>query len=270
MEKLITICCYILITGISILNTNAQELFDTKDSVLKNKDIIGCGHLLDGPSSYLKKIENRSLDTMLELTEDQKKRIGKNNYEQVVKNNTILVEYENKENIIQTFENIKSKVNSEIGYNLHIIDSHNINAFTMLGGHIYLTTGLLSYVESLDELAFIMGHEIGHNEAYHLERKIKKIMITSTYFGATGIDEFTKIAIDLNHKFSAPFDQIDEYEADKYGFEISKKAGYDVNKFADFFKRMEKNEKTSILQKLNATHPFSRDRRKCLESYNNQ
>lgn len=267
MKKAKTIFWYFLMTLISILNANSQLFFDTQESLIEEDGIVNCGHLLDGPSSYLKKIENTSLDNMFRLTEEQKEKIGKNNYEQVIKENKILTEFENKANIIHTFETIKSNINSDIDFKLHVIDSQNINAFTMLGGHIYITTGLLAYIESIDELAFIMGHEIGHNMSHHLERKIKKIMVTSSYFGATGIDEFTKIAIDLNNKFSAPFDQIDEYEADKYGFEISKKAGYDINKFADFFKRMGKNEDTSLLQKLNSTHPFSRDRRKCLEHY---
>jgi len=229
--------------------------------------IIQCGHLFDGPAYYIKQVENKSLDNMFTLSKSQKQEIGKANYDQILKQNKLLKDFQDKERVLRTFAALKRVAKSEVVFKLHVIASEDINAFTMIGGHIYLTTGLLSYIDSMDELAFILGHEIGHHEKHHLERKIKKITATSTLFGASGIDDFTKIAVDLNHKFSAPFDQINEYEADKYGFELAKKAKYDITKFADFFKRMEENEERSILLKLNSTHPFSSDRRSCLESY---
>ena len=71
-----------------------------------------------------------------------------------------------------------------------------------------------------------------------------------------------RLPLTWNNKFSAPFDQINEYEADQYGFELAKKAGYDINRFADFFKKLEKNEKKSILLKLNSTHPFFKRQKK--------
>lgn len=247
--------------------SQSEQPYRTQAQLGSNNNIVDCGHLLDGPSYYIKQLENKSLDNMFSLTKEQKKQIGKANYEQVLKKNKLLKEFQNKKSVLQTFANVKKVANSTTAFKLHIIDSKDINAFTMIGGHIYLTTGLLSYVDSMDELAFILGHEIGHHEKLHLERKVKKIMATSTFFGATGVEEFTRIAIDLNNKFSAPFDQINEYEADEYGFELAKETGYDVNRFADFFKKLEKNEKRSILAKLNSTHPFSSDRRKCVENY---
>ncbi|RUA11279.1 MAG: hypothetical protein DSY83_16820 [Flavobacteriia bacterium] len=229
--------------------------------------IVNCGHLFDGPSYYIKQLENKSLDNMFSLTKEQKREIGKANYEQVLKKYKLMDDFRYKESVLQTFANIKNTAHSPTKFKLHVIASTDINAFTMIGGHIYLTSGLLDYIDSMDELAFILGHEIGHHEKLHLERKIKKIMATSSFFGKTGVEDFTKIAVDLNNKFSAPFDQINEYESDEYGFEIAKNAGYDVNRFADFFKKLEKNENKSILTKLNSTHPFSSDRIRCLENY---
>lgn len=249
------------------LYSQAEQTIDHQAQLNSDNTIVNCGHLLDGPSYYIKQLENKSLDKMFTLTKEQKKQIGEANYKQILKKNKLLKDFQNKQNVLQTFANIKNVANSSTKFKLHIIASEDINAFTMIGGHIYLTTELLSYVDSMDELAFILGHEIGHHEKLHLERKIKKIMATSNLFGVTGVEDFTKIAVDLNNKFSAPFDQINEYESDQYGFELAKKAGYDVNRFADFFKRLEKNEKRSIFIKLNSTHPFSSDRRKCLEKY---
>ncbi|MDC6366672.1 MULTISPECIES: M48 family metallopeptidase [Flavobacteriaceae] len=267
-----TIKKYLRLLSLIVISTpwlhgQSEQPYTEETRLEFSENGMDCGHLLDGPSYYIKKLENKSLDNMFSLSRAQKKQIGEANYEQILKKNKLLKEYPNKRNIQHTFSNLIRHANSSTKFKLHVLSSSDINAFTMIGGHIYLTTGLLSYIDSMDELAFILGHEIGHHEKLHLERKIKKIMATSTFFGKTGIDEFTKIAIDLNNKFSAPFDQINEYEADKYGFELAKKAGYDVSHFADFFKKLEKNERRSILVKLNSTHPFSSDRRRCLESY---
>ncbi|PCJ91954.1 MAG: hypothetical protein COA50_16020 [Flavobacteriaceae bacterium] len=251
-----------------IARLNSQVNQPSNQAQLSASDgLMNCGHILDGPAYYLKQLENKSLDNMLKITKEEKKQIGEVSYAQVHKKEKIITEFQNKRDILQTFANLKKAANGLVHFKLHVIDSEDINAFTMIGGHIYLTTGLLTYVDSMDELAFILGHEIGHHEKFHLERKIKKIMAASAFFGTAGIEDFTKIAVDLNNKFSAPFDQINEYEADAYGFELAKKTGYDINRFTDFFKRLEKTEKRSMLIKLNSTHPFSSDRRKCLENH---
>ena len=52
----------------------------------------------------------------------------------------------------------------DIPYNLKILDSTDINSFTVGGGYIYVNEGLLDFVQSDDELAGVIGHETGHNE----------------------------------------------------------------------------------------------------------
>ena len=86
----------------------------------------------------------------------------------------------------------------------------------------------------------------------------------------TRMEGFTDIANKINRTLSPPFDQIDEYEADKVGFELAKAAGYDVNRFADFFKKLERYQKQDLLTKLTSTHPFAEHRKKCIQSYIDQ
>ncbi|MEA1785142.1 M48 family metallopeptidase [Arenibacter sp. GZD96] len=257
---------FFLVGGILLSYAQMQGDVDQSQSIYKAVG-VNCGHVLDGPSFYFKQLENKSLDNMFTVSQRQKKEIGKKNNELVLKKYKLATEFPNKKAVFETFENLEKQSNNPIQLKLYVLESDEVNAFTMLGGYVYLTTGLLSYVDSMDELAFILGHEIGHNEKLHVERKIKKVMATSKAMNVVGADAFSKVAIDINHKISAPFDQIDEYEADKYGLEIARKGGYDTSKFADFFKKLEKSEKRSLFQKLTSTHPFSRDRRECLENH---
>ena len=160
---------------------------------------------------------------------------------------------------------VKFASRKNVSYKLNILKTDDVNAFATLGGYLYITEGLINFVDSYDELAFIIGHEIAHEDRLHTQRKITKLTLSGNLLNLTKMDGFKEIAMNLNNTLSAPFDQIDEYESDSYGFEMAKKAGYDVTKFADFFKKLEKNEKQDILQKLTRTHPFSEHRKNCIE-----
>ena len=50
---------------------------------------------------------------------------------------------------------------------LHLLDSPEINAFALPGGYVYVTRGIMAYLESEADLAGVIGHEIGHVTARH-------------------------------------------------------------------------------------------------------
>jgi predicted Zn-dependent protease len=52
-------------------------------------------------------------------------------------------------------------------YHFTVVDSPEINAFALLGGYIYITRGILAYLNSEADLAAVLGHEIGHVTARH-------------------------------------------------------------------------------------------------------
>jgi len=55
-------------------------------------------------------------------------------------------------------------------FRFFIVNDATPNAFTVGGGYVYVTTGLLRIIESEDELAVILGHEVGHNNERHVMR----------------------------------------------------------------------------------------------------
>ena len=54
-----------------------------------------------------------------------------------------------------------------IRYRFHVIESQQINAFALPGGHVFIFTGLLDILPSDDELASVLGHEISHIDLRH-------------------------------------------------------------------------------------------------------
>jgi predicted Zn-dependent protease len=113
-----------------------------------------------------------------------------------------------------------------------IVDSPAINAFALPGGYVYVTRGVLAYLDDESELAGVLGHEIGHVTARHaaqaytrqaqanLGLTILSIFVPSTRpfadLGATGLG-----VLFLKHGREA------ELEADRLGVEYGSGAGYD-------------------------------------------
>ena len=147
-----------------------------------------------------------------------------------------------------------------IKYDIHLINSIEINAFATLGGHLYVTTGLLYFTNSEDELAMIIGHEIAHVEKKHVLQKVQFMKFLTNKLG-------NKIGSKLGASLlaiMAPFGRIDEYESDKVGGCIVKKAGYNISIAKQFFTRLKQNEKYNLTENLFRTHPYSNMREKCL------
>ena len=62
-------------------------------------------------------------------------------------------------------------------YRFTVLDSPDINAFALPGGYIYINRGLMAYLSSEEELAAVLGHEIGHVTARHSVRQYSQSQI---------------------------------------------------------------------------------------------
>ena len=65
---------------------------------------------------------------------------------------------------------------NEFGWKLHVIHNDSVlNAFCTPGGYIYIYTGILKYLDSEDQLAGVLGHEIGHADLRHSTRQMTEM-----------------------------------------------------------------------------------------------
>jgi predicted Zn-dependent protease len=119
----------------------------------------------------------------------------------------------------------------ELFYRFTVLDSTAINAFALPGGYIYITRGLLAYLNSEAELAAVLGHEIGHVTARHSVRQQSTTAVTgilgavvAASTGVQGVDTLTDIA---STAIVRGYGRDHELEADRLGAEYLAKSGYD-------------------------------------------
>jgi predicted Zn-dependent protease len=121
-----------------------------------------------------------------------------------------------------------------IQYHFHVIQSPQINAFALPGGHIYVLTGLLDFLQSEAELAAIVGHEISHVDLRHcIERYQYQLALKKVGAGEAGV------IVGMAHQIAmAGYTQYQELEADASGERLAIEAGYDPDAAAAVFERM--------------------------------
>jgi len=118
----------------------------------------------------------------------------------------------------------------ELEWKFTIVDTDDVNAFATMGGYVYISRGILPYMQSEAELAAVLGHEIGHIAAQHLQSKQRKSTIAGIASAATAIFTGMPALADLTNLAGAAiisgYGREAELEADRLGAEYLAKSGY--------------------------------------------
>jgi len=138
-----------------------------------------------------------------------------------------------------------------------------INAFALPGGKVGVYTGLLKLADSDDELAIVMGHEIGHVTARHGAERMSQAMIAA----GAGVLLDATTRNNSNHDLMLAgygvavgggmlmFSRSNESEADYIGIRYAAKAGYDPRAAVTFWQKMAKESTGSKMPAFLSTHP---------------
>ena len=125
----------------------------------------------------------------------------------------------------------------DVSYRFHVVDMPEPNAFALPGGYVYVTRGLLVLANTEDELAGVVGHEIGHVAARHTVQKISRqgpfALVTNLAAGVTGM--FVPLVGNIvggvgnlaQSLVFSPYSRSQETQADEVGQAIAAKAGWD-------------------------------------------
>lgn len=135
---------------------------------------------------------------------------------------------------------------SDLTYTFQLVDDDSINAFATMGGYVYMHTGLLKAAENEAQVASVMAHEIAHIARKHA----LQAMATQAVYGGwiKGVGGFGGLVIGLTSAvlFQLPGSRSFEFEADSYGLENLRAAGYASEQMVYFFKNvLGKDEPTS-------------------------
>ena len=112
------------------------------------------------------------------ISENQEIQMGREYNAQILKQYPVYQDQSLQEYVQSIGESLALKSHRpELVYRFTVLDSPDINAFALPGGYIYINRGLMSYLSSEEELAAVLGHEIGHVTARHSVRQYSQAQL---------------------------------------------------------------------------------------------
>ncbi|WP_119154041.1 M48 family metalloprotease [Caldimonas tepidiphila] len=146
---------------------------------------------------------------------------------------------------------------SELKWHFTVLDSPEVNAFALPGGYVYVTRGLMAYMESEADLAGVIAHEIGHVTARHGSQRATRQqtaglgVLAATILGAVLEGRGVSGAADLASQVSqgvaagyvASYGRGQELQSDQLAAEYLARAGYDPKNMIDVIRVLQDQER---------------------------
>ncbi len=181
----------------------------------------------------------------------------------------------------ETAERVASRILRAAGENpgaweVRVFQGDEANAFALPGGKIGVYEGMFRVAENEDQLAAVIGHEIGHNQAAHAEERLNTEVATQTGLqllsvalqaGNIGYANQIAAALGAGAQFGLilPYTRNQESEADRIGLMNMAQAGYDPRAAVELWRNMERSAGGASPPTFLSTHPAPGDRIRALE-----
>jgi predicted Zn-dependent protease len=162
----------------------------------------------------------------------------------------------------------------DLPWEFHVVNDAAVNAFALPGGFIYVTRGLLGYMNSEAELATVLGHEIGHVTARHSVQQISKAQLATLGLGlgsilSSDVAQFAGLASQGLQVLFLKYGRDAENQADQLGFRYALSQNYDVREMANVFHTLDRASQLGggggRLPEWLSTHPNPENRVKRTE-----
>src|SRR4051812_23900219 len=157
----------------------------------------------------------------------------------------------------------------DLPWTFYIVNSPDINAFAVPGGYIYVNRGLIEHATKMDQLAGVLGHEIGHVVKRHTVKQMGQMnaanigvglacvltSVCNSQVGQSGINV-------LGTAVFAKFSRDDEKEADDVGFDNVIRAHISPKGMVEMFQILLDTRQTSpgLVDNWFADHPTEESR----------
>ncbi len=168
---------------------------------------------------------------------------------------------------------------ADLDWHFFIVDSKEVNAFAVPGGFVYVNRGLIERTDQMDEVAGVLGHEIGHVVRRHTVKQMEKAQ--GANIGVTLACVLTSVcnsqvagaAINIaGGAVFARFSRQDEAEADQEGFNNVVRAGISPVGMVTMFQKLiaERKSRPAGVEAWFITHPLEEDRIAAIQARINQ
>ena len=163
--------------------------------------------------------------------------------------------------------------------NFYIDNQDFINAFVIPGQKIFLTTRLIIESKKIDDIAGVIGHEIGHIVGGHFTQRVKEMEKSSMINIISSILAAGALAVGAGSAGTAilmggqnlgtgrllAFSRTQESLADQTAIRLLKKSGFSLEGMLNIFDILERNESLKKINPYFLTHPLSSERKKIIK-----
>ena len=174
---------------------------------------------------------------------------------------------------------IAGAITRETGGNWEVVvfEDATPNAFALPGNKIGIHTGMLALVDNQDQLAAVIGHEIGHVLAKHSNERASQEMAVSSGMSiiqavsapqtALGQTALGLLGVGAQYGILMPYSRVHESEADMIGVDLMARAGFDPRQSIDLWQKMERASQGRQPIEFMSTHPSHATRIQDLEKH---
>ncbi|MBP6398719.1 MAG: M48 family metallopeptidase [Saprospiraceae bacterium] len=169
---------------------------------------------------------------------------------------------------------VQSTIAAKTGYpyDFHLLaDNQVVNAFALPGGQCFITAALFTKLKNEDQLAGVLGHEIGHVIHRHgAERSASQGfiqgLIQSVLIGTGGDQALTQVANMVGQYSSMKYGRDQELESDDFGVRLMVEAGYDPHQLIGVMDILEEASGGQKVPEFQSTHPSPENRREKIKA----
>jgi len=168
-------------------------------------------------------------------------------------------------------------------YHFYVIKEDTYNAFATPAGHIFIYSGLLDAMDSEEELACILGHEISHVVCRHISQKIERSekaniatlagVVAGVLLGTAGAsaagNALTVGSVAAGQAYALAYSREDERQADQIGLNLLRKAGYNGKGLISTLKKLRSKNwfDSNQIPTYLSTHPASEERMAYIDTW---
>jgi beta-barrel assembly-enhancing protease len=135
---------------------------------------------------------------------------------------------------------VSGRARRQLDYKFHYIaDANLMNAFALPGGHVFIGKGLIQQMDSEDELASVLGHEVEHVDNYHCNDRVA----LQARLRNLPLGELAALPVEL---FQVGYSKEQEMEADRDGTDLAVRSGYSPLGAVHLFQKLGKLQREYV------------------------